>query len=781
MNNNAYLQDQYLRPLLPNMGDFDLFSFDIFDTLLLRDCDQPQDVFTRVGKRLRREGLLDYAPATYRALREEAERRARQVRQARDGSREVRFEEIFDVFPFNARLREVIMAYELEAEAKALYLNPNVFSFIQHCKSLGKRVALISNMYLSEERILALLQGAGFDTLLLDAFFVSCEHGVDKNGGLFEAMLARFPDLLPGRAIHIGDQPHADAEGARAAGMHAALYGLVTRNFADPFEMETKKYGSDLGAISSLRKLAGASHNHALGSEEAFFHKLGAEVFGPVYALFAEWIVLRALRSQARVILPFMREGELIAQLVQSVLNHREIPLACTPWSISRRPAFAASLYEDNVSQKVYELAYKSNCTLEELFRQLGLEAIDTPFAVFSRHTITQLRGEGHLDAIVRYFVTTAREPILSFAASQRTYLLSMLDELTGGQKSITVDLGTKASTAAHLDTILAREGRPELSHALLLGADAKNVDNILNGMDIYAWLGLAGENSVKITRLIYPLTVLEALLNATCGTVLYYREGSSGVESVLEENIHSAHEKKMIAALWEGVRAFQWAWLALDGQKGLKDNLIATPEYFLNILVRFIDMPTSEEAVRVGGIRYYDALTDKEPMPLCGTALDPALSDEKIDALLASSAWNDSIWPQATVARTRPQYFISRYIRETSDDPFVRLSHRILMDAQAMGHTYVAVYALTENARSFARIADIFGCPIYCFVDGNPHLHGTWAEGKQIMPLAALDTKVDAFVIASVYSADEIKATIRAHYASGEKQPAIYDFTGKE
>lgn len=69
------------------LAAYDVISFDVFDTLLFRPLAAPADLFDLVGMTLRYPG--------FRALRIQAEKQARQSRQAHSGYAEVTLEEIW--------------------------------------------------------------------------------------------------------------------------------------------------------------------------------------------------------------------------------------------------------------------------------------------------------------------------------------------------------------------------------------------------------------------------------------------------------------------------------------------------------------------------------------------------------------------------------------------------------------------------------------------------------------------------------------------------------------
>lgn len=104
-----------------------------------------------------------------------------------------------------------------EASSWAVY--PEVRRTLTELRRRGIRLGVISNW---DSRLRALLDR--FDlTKEFEAIVVSCEVGAEKPARvIFERALARM-HVPPEEALHIGDDPLSDYEGARAAGMEAVL------------------------------------------------------------------------------------------------------------------------------------------------------------------------------------------------------------------------------------------------------------------------------------------------------------------------------------------------------------------------------------------------------------------------------------------------------------------------------------------------------------------------------------------------------------------------------
>ncbi|HEX3026862.1 MAG TPA: HAD family hydrolase, partial [Clostridia bacterium] len=286
--------DVYLSEIEKQLDEIDVVSFDIFDTLLLRTVAVPDDIFFKVGKRLQEEypNTYDFPPEVFAGMRREADAQARKKAWEAEEAEEITLDHIYEQFRLNDEYVACAKACELAVERENVYLNPNMADFISYCHKLGKKLALVSDSYLNRVQITELLSTAGLDLSLISTLIISCEYKVLKyNGKLFQILTDAFPDVPKARILHIGDNPHADMDGAACAGIRSAYYGMIPQTLLHYMSVERNHFGCSPDTVASLRKLAMGSVPHEYRkSEERFFFEAGCSVFGVIYTFFAEWI-----------------------------------------------------------------------------------------------------------------------------------------------------------------------------------------------------------------------------------------------------------------------------------------------------------------------------------------------------------------------------------------------------------------------------------------------------------------------------------------------------------
>lgn len=221
MDQQLWRQDACLACLSDRLDHYQLFSFDVFDTVVFRHCEKPVDVFALVWEEAGKQfpGLI-MSPQEYLEERREAERRAN-----RNHHPHHNFEMIFEELSLDPDLLDFLQKEEIEMEKRVLYPNPAVCSLIDTLYEMGKPIILVSDMYHSRAVIRELLECAGIDLSKIQEVYVSSQFSCHKGGGfLFEKVLSRYPELERSRVVHIGDNINGDFKGAVAAGLDAVLY-----------------------------------------------------------------------------------------------------------------------------------------------------------------------------------------------------------------------------------------------------------------------------------------------------------------------------------------------------------------------------------------------------------------------------------------------------------------------------------------------------------------------------------------------------------------------------
>lgn len=202
------------------LKNYDIVSFDVFDTLIERKCKEPTEIFKITGKVI----LGEDAAEDFRKKRIEAENKARIIKKGH----EVSLEEIYN--SIDCSLKDNIynlMNEEKKQEILNCQKKEKMFSLYDQSVKRRKIVVLISDMYLSTDIIKEMLDKSGIYGY--SKLYVSNKYDADKCSGELFDFVVNDLSLNKKRMIHIGDSVKADYLGARRVGIKSILIGRKNR------------------------------------------------------------------------------------------------------------------------------------------------------------------------------------------------------------------------------------------------------------------------------------------------------------------------------------------------------------------------------------------------------------------------------------------------------------------------------------------------------------------------------------------------------------------------
>jgi FMN phosphatase YigB (HAD superfamily) len=275
------------------------WSFDVFDTFLLRACTTPDGVFERTYELSGISSSRPNVSMSFVQHRIQAEARARATAKEERGVTEIHIDEIYSFFPFRLfgltrRDLNHLVDSEFAAELELCRANPDILQQFLDMKRDGHRVGFISDTYWDSGRLARLLLACR-PGLTWDFLYASCDHGSGKSETLFAKYLAA-EGIDAAASFHIGDNDRADVQGAKRQGIRPRHYPQAAPHLASTFQRETAVFellcaGApsrlDHGARTLRRMVAARS----AGATTAF--RLGLTVHGPVLTAFDAFLARR--------------------------------------------------------------------------------------------------------------------------------------------------------------------------------------------------------------------------------------------------------------------------------------------------------------------------------------------------------------------------------------------------------------------------------------------------------------------------------------------------------
>lgn len=285
------------------LKDYDVVSFDIFDTLIFRPLDLPRHLFWFVGNEL---DMLNFVN-----VRTQAENTVRDEKEQREGHREVTIREIYEQIQKETGLDpERGIAAEIETERKLCQANPYMKYVFDTLLALGTRIFLVSDMYLPKEFVEQLLEKcgyAGYEQLL-----VSCDCQCSKRDGRLFQLLKDYAQGARAdapRIVHVGDNPETDIGMAQKMGLETFHYENTT--------VKGRPYRTDEipGMVGSAYR--GIVNNHLHNGYRRYdaYYEFGFLYGGLFHYGFAQHIHRFAAEHGMEKILFVARDGYIMKQI----------------------------------------------------------------------------------------------------------------------------------------------------------------------------------------------------------------------------------------------------------------------------------------------------------------------------------------------------------------------------------------------------------------------------------------------------------------------------------
>ena len=198
-------------------------SFDIFDTLVKRPFYEPQDIFKLLDKYFYDKTGNDIS---FSALRVEAEQCARNYYGAQLSTEEITLNEIYDyiVMRYGVKRSIALEMMDLEQSHEIQFCEPRKagVELLELAKASGKKVVLISDMYLGKNVVGDILRKCGV-TQYEKLYLSSEERCLKYNGHLFLRALSDLK-ISSDNILHIGDSWRSDIEGSHKVGITSIFF-----------------------------------------------------------------------------------------------------------------------------------------------------------------------------------------------------------------------------------------------------------------------------------------------------------------------------------------------------------------------------------------------------------------------------------------------------------------------------------------------------------------------------------------------------------------------------
>lgn len=737
---------------------YDVISFDIFNTILMRTVDDPTDIFELVGEKLIIDKLmpLEINAERFKLIRQAIEKRAYEERKMSECP-EITLYDIYNQFPKSLGLNaSEMVSLELEIESQHVYLNPIINSLIKELNSQNKRIILVSDMYLGEDHIRKLLECVGFDLSLVSDIFVSSECGVNKRDGrLYQYVLDRL-GMTSEELIHIGDDLVADVKGAGLAGVNSIQY----RIFEDEpvsISIERQCFKDRERQLSSVRLIANEIIKDS--DNNSFWFNQGALIWGPILTTYAEWLMKFVRKNEIKNIYPFMREAVLIEKVLQMACKQHGVDCNIQNMYVSRETT-ALACYEEFDEQLFEYLLEQRAMDVNSLFHMLKIEDDCQDYYGNRYAKLLDIRQEGKASELYTYLCSTSRkQKIDAVIKEKQNILFEYIDNNFDVENDfLTVDIGFTGTIPYAIDYVLSKKGIDNHHTTSMLIGNKNSVNTIIKGTKILSYIQ---ENQAYNQGVARYYKYMEGLFMDEKGSTIGYTKDNGQISPVLQENIIDQVQLSHQRDFQDGVLFFQDLFY-----KCKIDIKCQTSIEALMMMKRLYECPLKEEADNYLHYKFEQNI-GKNVLEQTDVQKELRLLEEKgIDAFVTEQKQNDIYWAQGIIALKEAEYnFKNAKIKSDTYDTHSAAMMNICNQLKNDNVKDVIVYGAGDVGKVMAKMAQIYQINILCFVDKNENLWSReLSNGKYIYSLddAIEKYNCDCFVVASLAWIEDIKNTIK-------------------
>lgn len=417
------------------LKEFDVISFDIFDTLIFRKLNNPTDVFQILGIQNKIDNFAD--------------KRIQAEKNARLNTNKKNFEiNIYDIYEELEKYikidKEDFIKKEFELEKQVCYPNPYMLKVFNLLKAKNKKIIITTDMYWPKEYLEILLKQCGYEGY--NQIYVSCEYEANKGNGLIQKLISK--DYPKKNIVHIGDNYESDYLGCKKAKWSAFHYKSC-QEIAEKLDGKYKQ-NSLLASLSfALQK------NYLYNGNEHYskYFKYGFKYGGLLVSGFMEYINNLAKEKNIDKILFLARDSKIFYDVYN--LFYKEYDNEYI--TISRSAMFEVN-FENNVDDFIkFYFQYRATngkTTFEEALRETDLSLLINELGNYDLNASEYLTLDNY--ALLKQLIYDNADKIVKYFQSSKEAAIKYFKNITKKCKKIlAVDLGWSGTIVSQLRSFL--------------------------------------------------------------------------------------------------------------------------------------------------------------------------------------------------------------------------------------------------------------------------------------------------------------------------------------
>lgn len=643
------------------MKNYDVISFDIFDTLLSRRLAKPQDVFSLMESFLSTQKKWVNWPElvdNFTVLRVKAEETARCNKVNRFGGEpEILIHDIYaelrNMLQFSENEEDELIDIELMIEKLVLFKTKKADSVFKEAIASGAKIIIISDMYWPSNILKEMLLNCGYSISDDIAVFSSGEEGVSKHTGeLYK--LVRDKLKIPNNKswLHFGDNQHSDIDKAKENNINTSLADWSCNDYSNIDHWLTK----DVVGVSICKFLELPQAKDFYNSDSPL-ESIGFKYFGPLLLGYISWFVKLAKDKSIEKLIFLARDAHLIQKLYKKYFQNSypfkqeymyvsratAYKIGITDWPMHRIWSFFGGKNKKSIAKILSLFNLKEESYLSEL-KEVGFPSS------------SYIPNDDEFQR-VHWLINKLYEKILKSSSAYRNEYIDYFSSMISDSDKIAfIDVGW----AGNIQTVLARALSSEWVNKEICGFYLSTFDNaLLNKSEfnnMMGWLVNDGkpENAMQ-TLLSGGVELLELAMADNTGSTKDYMKDSSGCIVPIREDVTDAERAYLSSAIkiQDGItQFFEYISPLIKSLPVSCFNSIFLADNFMRLILA----PSKVEIETLADITHSEAAGDNDGRLSLAKKLK--LKDRLFKTNTYYDELNKSYWKQSFLIRNRRAFW---------------------------------------------------------------------------------------------------------------------------
>lgn len=565
MINSKYKRES-IDELITKLSVYDIISFDVFDTLILRNIESPTDLFRLLSTK--------YNMVDFYKLRKKAQANARLKKRMLYGHEEVNLYEIYDEVSALTNInKDDGVNNELKLEMEFCVANPYMKEVYERLLKLNKKIIIISDMYLTENMIHNLLNKNGYYGF--EKIYVSSEYNSSKsNGDLYKIIQKQIDNS---NIIHVGDNYNTDIINASKQGWKTYYYKKTSdiKSEVDNFNMSST-VGSFYNALIK-NKINNQLEKYPF---DDIYYKYGFIYSGIMVLGYVNWIYNYSKSNGIDKILFLSRDGYILKKIYDKMFD--DIPSEYVVWS---RHATLKTAPEKDIDRYIYQFLTRynkenSNIILKDILSNMNISFLEQELNIrnISINDCVNKRIITIVADLIKNNIDKVIESNQDFKNAAKQYYK---EQVEGCKKICIVDIGYRGSGAIALKNLFYDDWNFDCEVKTLIAfglSKTDSFDDVLNldgSVEAYVFSELINTDlSLEFQKnQLLNIAAIDILIgSAPKPGFLYFKYNETGKLKEIYDNEEENYE--IISSIHAGVNDFIDEYIKHSGNYKLLHNI---------------------------------------------------------------------------------------------------------------------------------------------------------------------------------------------------------------